>query len=43
MTAALRYAEDSHNIEYHKQARRFIFLVVDDAWQRDLQTRAVKA
>ena len=30
MPAAVRCAEDRHNIEYHKSARRFIFLVVDD-------------
>lgn len=30
MPAALRHAEDAHNIAYHKRARRFIFLVVDD-------------
>jgi hypothetical protein len=28
--AAIRYVEDRHNIEYHKKAKRFIFLVVDD-------------
>jgi hypothetical protein len=30
MPAAMRYVEDSHNIEYHKKVKRFIFLVVDD-------------
>ena len=30
MPSILRYVEDNHNIVYHKQARRFIFLVVDD-------------
>ncbi len=30
MPAVMRHAEDLHNIEYHKRARRFIFLVVDD-------------
>jgi hypothetical protein len=28
--AAIRYVEDRHNIEFHKRAKRFIFLVVDD-------------
>jgi hypothetical protein len=30
MPAVMRYVEDSHNIEYHKKVKRFIFLVVDD-------------
>ena len=30
MPAVMRHAEDLHNIEYHKRARRCIFLVVDD-------------
>jgi hypothetical protein len=30
MPAAIRYAEDQHNIAEHTHARRFIFLVVDD-------------
>ncbi len=30
LPALVRYVEDKHNIEYHKRARRFIFLVVDD-------------
>ena len=30
MPAVMRHAEDLHNIENHKRARRFIFLVVDD-------------
>jgi hypothetical protein len=30
LPAAVRYAEDRHNIAYHKIAKRFIFLVVDD-------------
>lgn len=30
MPSFVRFVEDSHNIEYHKRAKRFIFLVVDD-------------
>ena len=30
MPAVMRHAEDLHNLEYHKRARRCIFLVVDD-------------
>ncbi len=30
MPSVVRYAEDLHNIQYHRFAKRFIFLVVDD-------------